>query len=167
MASGRLGASVVNGTKRDMMTTGSSWESVALRESGPVVFNGVLKDGKENSSNPTVNTIAVDYSNYGSTMYTGADENWIEKNVHYLRISEIRLSYMVPSKWLKNKTANLLSAATVWVKGTDLATITNYSGIDVVCNANSASVGGTGGVGFDLWGLPSPRGFAFGFNLTF
>ena len=167
VASGRLGASVVNGTKRDMMTTGSSWESVALRESGPVVFNGVLKDGKENSSNPTVNTIAVDYSNYGSTMYTGADENWIEKNVHYLRISEIRLSYMVPSKWLKNKTANLLSAATVWVKGTDLATITNYSGIDVVCNANSASVGGTGGVGFDLWGLPSPRGFAFGFNLTF
>ena len=167
VASGRLGATVVNGTMRDLMGTGSSWQSVEIREKGPVVFKGVLKDGKENTSNPTVNTIAVDYSNYGSYTYTGTDEDWLETGVNYLRLSEVRLSYNLPAKWLKNKTANLLSAASVWVKGTDLVTWTNYSGIDVVCNSNSASLGGSGGVGIDLWGFPSPRGVAFGFNLTF
>ena len=167
VASGRFGATVVNGTMRDLMGTGSSWQSVEMREKGPVVFEGVLKDGKQNSANPTVNTIAVDYSNYGSYTYTGTDEDWLEKNVNYLRLSEVRLSYNVPQKWLKNATKNFLSAASVWVKGTDLVTLTNYSGIDVVCNSNSASLGGSGGVGIDLWGFPSPRGFAFGFNLTF
>ena len=168
VASGRFGATVVNGTMRDLMGTGSSWQSVEIRENtNPVVFKGVLKDGKENSANPTVNTIAVDYSTMSSTTYTGTDEDWLEKNVNYLRLSEVRLSYNVPQKWLKNATKNFLSAASVWVKGTDLVTLTNYSGIDVVCNSNSASLGGSGGVGIDLWGFPSPRGFAFGFNLTF
>jgi outer membrane receptor protein involved in Fe transport len=167
VASGRFGATVVNGTMRDLMGTGSSWQSVEMREKGPVVFEGVLKDGKQNSANPTVNTIAVDYSNYGTYTYTGTDEDWLEKGVNYLRLSEVRLSYNVPQKWLKNATKNFLSAASVWVKGTDLVTLTNYSGIDVVCNSNSASLGGSGGVGIDLWGFPSPRGFAFGFNLTF
>ena len=167
VASGRFGATVVNGTMRDLMGTGSSWQSVEMREKGPVVFEGVLKDGKQNSANPTVNTIAVDYSNFGTYTYTGTDEDWLEKGVNYLRLSEVRLSYTVPQRWLKNKTANFLSSATVWVKGTDLVTLTNYSGIDVVCNSNSASLGGSGGVGIDLWGFPSPRGVAFGFNLTF
>ena len=147
VASGRFGATVVNGTMRDLMGTGSSWQSVEMREKGPVVFEGVLKDGKQNSANPTVNTIAVDYSNFGTYTYTGTDEDWLEKGVNYLRLSEIRLSYTVPQRWLKNKTANFLSSATVWVKGTDLVTLTNYSGIDVVCNSNSASLGGSGGVG--------------------
>jgi len=44
MFSGRFKATVVNGTKRSMMTSGTSWESVDLRERGPVVFKGVLKD---------------------------------------------------------------------------------------------------------------------------
>ena len=167
VASGRLGATVVNGTMRDMMGTGSSWQSVEIREKGPVVFEGVLKDGKENTENPTINTIAVDYSNYGSYTYTGTDEDWLEKGVNYLRLSEVRFSYSIPQKWVKTKTANFISQASVWLKATDLVTWTNYSGIDVVCNSNSASLGGSGGVGIDLWGFPSPRGLAFGFNLTF
>jgi len=166
--SGRLGATVVNGTMRDLMGTGSSWESVDLREnSTPVVFKGVLKDGLENTDHPTVNTIATDYSVFGTGTYTGTDEDWLETGVRYLRLQEIRLSYSVPSKWLQNATKNFVSAASLWVKGTDLFTWTNYSGIDVVCNSNSASLGGTGGVGIDLWGFPSPRGLAFGVNLTF
>ena len=166
--SGRLGATIVNGTMRDMMGTGSSWASVKQREDhNAIVFKGVLKDGLENTDHPTVNTIAVDYSAYGSATYTGTDEDWLEKGVRYLRLNELRLSYNVPSKWLKENTKKFVSAATVWIKGTDLFTWTNYSGIDVVCNSNSASLGGTGGVGIDLWGFPNPRGLALGVNLTF
>ena len=166
LASGKLGFTVVNGTKRDMLGTGSSWESVHMREAGPVVFKGVLQDGKENSSNPTVNTIAVTYGN-NSTVYTGGDESWLEKDVNFLRLSEVRLSYNVPSSWLKRATKNFVSSASVWAKATDLVTLTNYSGIDAVGNSNSAALGGAGGMGIDVWGLPNPRGYSLGVNLTF
>lgn len=164
---GRFGATVVNATKRDMMTTGSSWESVKLRKSDPVVFKGVLKNGLENTDHPTVNNIAVTYANYGSSIYTGGDEQWLEKNVNYLRLSELRLSYSVPGNWLSKVTHSFVQSASVWVKGTDLVTWTNYSGIDPVGNSNSAALGGSGGIGIDYWGIPTPRGFSFGVNLTF
>lgn len=167
LVNGRLGATVVNATKRDMLSTGSSWESVALRESGSVVLDGVLKDGLENTDNPTPNIIAIDMAAYGTSVYTGTDINWLEKNVNYLRLSELRLSYTVPQNWLRKVTNNFVNSASVYVKGNDLVTLTNYSGIDPVGNANSASMGGVGGVGIDFWGLPSPRGFGFGINLTF
>jgi len=167
MATGRMGATVVNATKREMMGSGSSVESVALRESAPVVFKGVLKNGSENSSNPTVNNIAVTYANYGGTsIFTGGDEEWIEKDVNYLRLAELRLSYTVPRQWLSNTFGKAISAASIWVSGTDLIVLTNYSGIDAVGNSNSASLGGVGGVGFDNWGVPYPRGLSFGISLT-
>ncbi len=168
LLSGRAGATVVNATKRDLMGTGSSWESVTLREGGSVVFKGVLKNGKENSSNPTINNIAVSYDEYGtSTIYTGGDEDWLEKDVNYLRVSEIRLAYSVPSNWIQRVTKNFISSANIWVKGNDLFTITNYSGIDPVGNSNSAALGGAGGMGIDFWGVPSPRRYSFGIGLTF
>ena len=164
MFSGRYKATVVNGTKRYMMQYGTSWESVKLREKGPVIFNGVLQDGNENTSNPTENNISVSYQAYGSSIYTGGDEDWVEKNVHYLRLQELRLSYNLPQKWLKNF---LATNANIYVAGNDLFTITNYSGIDAVGNTMSAAAGGTGGEGIDVWSLPSPRGFSVGASVTF
>ncbi len=160
---GRLGATVVNGTKRLMMQRGVSWESVDLRESGPVVFNGVLKDGNENSESPTRNNISVNYGTYGSTIFTGGDEDWIE-DVNYLRLQEVRLSYNLPAAWFNE---GILSRASVYVSGNDLITWTNYSGIDAVGNTVSAAAGGTGGEGYDVWGIPSPRGMSLGVSLTF
>ena len=165
--SGRLGGTVVNGTKRDMMSNGSSWESVKMREADPFIIQGVMKDGKENSSNPTPNNIAIDPTIYANTTYVADNEKWIEKNVNFLRLSEVRLTYTVPQKWLKQATHNFLSAASVYVMGTDLFTWTNYSGIDAVGNSNSAAMGGVGGIGIDYWGIPSPRGISCGVNLTF
>ena len=163
MFSGRYKATVVNGTKRYMMQEGLSWESVNLRESGPVVFNGVLQDGLENTSNPTVNTIAIDYGTFPTT-FTGYDEDWIEKGVNYLRLQELRINFDLPGKWL---TKTPLAQAGVFVTGNDLFVMTNYSGIDAVGNTVSAALGGTGGEGIDVWSLPNPRGFSFGIAVTF
>jgi len=163
---GKLGTQVVNGTKRWMMQQGFSKESVKMREAGPVVFNGVLKDGLENSDNPTVNSIGVKLGDlqYG---YAGNDYDWIEKGINYLRVQELRLNYNVNRKWLESVTKGIVSAASIYVMGTDLFVFTNYSGIDVVSNSNSASLGGTGGVGFDMMAIAAPRGLSFGINLTF
>lgn len=167
LLSGKFGMSVMNGTKNSMMTTGQSLESVALRDGRAVVFNGVLKNGHEESANPTPNNIAVTYSNFGSSIYTGNVEDWFEKGVNWLRLQELRLSYNVPAKWLQNATHKFVNSANIWVKATDLVTFTNYSGIDAVGNNSSAALGGYGGIGIDYWGLPSPRGYAFGIGLTF
>jgi len=167
MFAGRYHATVVNGTKRSMMSNGTSWESVSLREKGPVIFNGVLKDGNEETANPTKNNIGVDYKVYGSTIYTGNDEDWLQKNINYLRLQELRFSYTAPQKLLKKLFNGLISNAVVYVAGNDLLTWTNYNGIDAVGNTVSAAAGGTGGEGYDVWSLPNPRVISFGFSFTF
>jgi len=164
MFSGRYKATVANGTKQTMMKTGTSWESVDLRERDPVIFKGVLNDGNENTDHPTQNNISVTYSTYGSSIYAGYDEDWLEKDVNYLRLQELRLSYTLPAGWLKK---TLISNATIYMAGNDLVTWTNYSGIDAVGNTVSAAAGGTGGEGYDLWSLPNPRALSVGVNLTF
>jgi len=167
LMAGKIGATVINGTKRYMFGNGSSWESVTAREAGPVIFNGVLKNGLENTDTPTPNNIAVTSGLTGTTLYTGIDANWIETGVHYLRMQEVRLAYTLPERSLKAFTHGLVSYATFFVTGNDLFTITNYSGIDAVGNTVSASAGGVGGEGYDTWALPSPRGFTCGLSLTF
>ena len=162
MVAGRLKATVVNGTKRDMLTRGTSLESVEMREGPAVIFNGVLKDGEENTKNPTRNQIAVDYS---TGVYGGGDEEWLEKNVNYLRLQELRLSYSVPSSLLKK--TGIISNASIYFVGNDLMTWTNYSGIDAVGNTVSAAAGGVGGEGYDVWALPNPRGLTVGLSITF
>lgn len=164
---GRFGCTIANGTGRDMMTRGLSWESVDQRELGKVVFNGVLKDGNENSDNPTINTIAVDVKSYGSGGWVGNDEDWLQSGIYYLRCQDLRLTYNVNRKWLAKTFRNVISNASVYVSGNDLFTITNYVGYDVVGNATSAAAGGTGGEGIDFWSLPSPRTYTLGFSLTF
>jgi TonB-linked SusC/RagA family outer membrane protein len=163
---GRFGASIINATKYNMMVNGTSKESVEMRQNGKYIFNGVLKDGNENTDNPTPNNIIVDYSIMPS-YYGGADISWFEKHVNYLRLKECRFQYTLPKNWLQSATHNLLSAASVWISANDLITITNYSGIDPVGNANSAALGGTGGFGMDWWGTPTPRSITVGINLTF
>ena len=168
MLSGMAGATVVNGTMRTMMEKGQSWESVRLRENRYFIFDGVLQDGMENSDNPTKNTVAVDMWKYaGTSIFSGGDEDWLEKDVNYLKLAEIRLSYAVPSGWLKKATKGFISNASIFVAANDLCTFTNYSGVDPVGNTMSAAGGGTGGQGYDVWGIPAPRTYSFGVNLTF
>lgn len=164
MFQGRYHADVVNGTMRSMMGNGLSDASVTLRESGSYVFKGVLYDGKQDEADRTVNTIAVDMS---KTPYGGADEDWVQHKINYIRCQELRLAYVVPTGWLKRVTGGAVQNASVYVSGNDLFTITNYTGIDVAGNTMSAAAGGTGGEGYDCWSLPSPRTYSCGLSVTF
>ncbi len=168
LASGKIGTTIVNGTMRTLFSNGLSWESVRWRESGFHIFEGVLKDGNENTDHPTRNTIALDPASLGSSSsFGGYDEDWLQKDVNYLRLSEVRLTYSLPSDWLKRATKGFISRASIFVAANDLCTWTNYRGVDPVGNTMSAAAGGTGGEGYDVWGIPTPRTYSFGINLTF
>jgi TonB-linked SusC/RagA family outer membrane protein len=151
----RKGGDVYNATDQYLTARGLSMRT--LDRNTPRVIPGVLRDGKENSSNPTANNIVVIPSQQ-TGYYTGiSEELFIEKNINWVRLKDVTLSYQLPERLAKN--------ASVFVTGTDLFLITNYTGLDPIVNGNTAAVGGSGGTGIDFGNFPTPRTLAFGVRL--
>ena len=55
----------------------------------------------------------------------------------------------------------------MFITGTDLFLMTNYTGLDPIVNGNTAAVGGSGGAGIDYGNFPIPRGLNFGLRMGF
>ena len=123
------------------------------------VVEGVLRDGLENTDNPTRNTIVVVPAINTSYYVAMSEENFIEKDINWLRLRDVTFSYELPERFYKR--------ASVFVTGTDLLLITNYSGLDPIVSGNTAATGGSGGVGIDFGNFPMPRGFNFGIKMGF
>ncbi len=160
----RKGGDVFNGNEYYLYVSGLSKRT--LDRETPIVISGVLNDGLQNTTNPTANTITVnpyyraDYYAAGNT--TEAD--FIE-TVDWVRLRDATLSYTLPKSFLKRQ--KVLSSASVFVTGTDLFIITNYTGADPSVNANTAFSRGYGGSGIDYGSLSTPRGLNFGLKVQF
>ena len=129
----------------------------------PIVYKGVLKDGLENSATPTPNNIQI--IPYYNTAYYGSlsDENFIERNVSWVRLKEITLRYNLPNTLLAR--TKLFKSANLFVTGNDLFILTNYTGGDPGVNGANTATGGSGGQGIDFGNLPLPRVFNVGINI--
>jgi hypothetical protein len=155
----RKGGDVFNATQHYLTTHGLSMET--LDRDQPRVIEGVLRDGKENGTTPTPNNIVI-IPSVQTAYYTNmSEELYIEKDINWLRLRDITLRYDLPAKLLGTR------AASVYVTGTDLFLITNYSGFDPVVNGNTAAVGGSGAVGMDFGNFPMPRAVNFGVTVGF
>jgi TonB-linked SusC/RagA family outer membrane protein len=156
----RKGGDVFNATQHYLTQRGLS-ERTLDRET-PRVIQGVLRDGRENSPNPTINTIVINPSTTPEYYTEISEELFIEKDINWLRLRDVTLSYTLPS-------GSILRArsASVYVTATDVFLITNYSGLDPIVNGNSAAVGGSGGAGIDYGNFPMPRSLNVGFKLGF
>lgn len=158
----RKGGDVFNGNEMMMTMLGISKKT--LDRETPRVIEGVLKDGLEETSHPTVNTIVVNpyfRNDFYTASYTEAD--FIEE-VDWIRLRDVTLSYRLPASWL-NK-LKVIKQASVFFTGTDLFLITNYSGIDPNVNGTNASLGGIGGAGIDYGAIPTARAFNFGLKIV-
>ena len=155
----RRGGDVFNATEHYLTTRGLS-ESTLDRNT-PRVIKGVLRDGRENSANPTINNIV--FVPAAQTIYytNMSEELFIEKDINWVRLRDVQVSYALPDGFLGARNSS------VFVKGTDLFLITNYTGLDPIVNGNSAAVGGSGGTGIDFGNFPIPRGFNFGIRMGF
>jgi TonB-linked SusC/RagA family outer membrane protein len=160
----RKGGDVFNGNEYFLFLTGLSTRSVDRER--PVTISGVLNDGLQNTTNPTRSTITV-YPYYRSDYYgTGAatEADFIE-SVDWMRLRDATISYRLPQSLLSKQ--KVIKSASVFVTGTDLFIVTNYTGADPSVNANNASNRGVGGAGIDYGSLSTPRGLNAGFKVQF
>jgi ferric enterobactin receptor len=160
----RKGGDVFNGNEYYLFLTGLSKKT--LNRETPVVIKGVLNDGLQNTKTPTANNIVItplyrsDY--YGATAATESD--FIE-SVNWMRLRDITLSYQLPKKLLSRQ--KIVRNASIYVTGTDVFIVTNYTGADPSVNSNTAFSRGYGGAGIDYGSLSTPRGILFGCRLQF
>jgi len=158
----RKGGDVFDATGHYLTTRGLSMRTLDREQ--PRVIPGVLRDGRQNTANPTVNTIVV-IPSVQTAYYTNmSEELFIERDINWLRLRDVQLSYALPPAALRVLHAR---EGSVYVRGTDLFLITNYTGLDPIVNGNTAAVGGSGGVGIDYGNFPMPRGFNLGVRVGF
>jgi len=155
----RRGGDVFNATQHYLTTRGLAMST--LDRNTPRIIPGVLRDGKENSATPTENTIVVVPAVQTGYYVNMSEELFIERNINWLRLRDIQLAYELPARFLGSRSSS------VFVKGTDLFLLTNYTGLDPVINGNTAAVGGSGAAGIDFGNFPLPRGINFGLRLGY
>lgn len=162
----KVGGDIFNATEQYLTINGKSKRT--LDREIPRIINGVLKDGKENSSTPTPNTIVI-VPYYNNSYYNSAsnmpDELFVEHDVNWFRLKDITLTYRFPDSFLKRK--KLFKALELFVTANDLILMTNYTGADPSVSANSASVRGVGGWGFDYGNAGAPISLNLGIKTGF
>ncbi|MBC7936165.1 MAG: SusC/RagA family TonB-linked outer membrane protein [Rhizobacter sp.] len=130
------------------------------------VIEGVLRDGLENTANPTANNISITPA-YQNGFYNSQYniEDFIEKDISWIRLRDITLSYNL-TPWLLKK-QKVVKGGSVYVTATDVFLITNYTGADPNVSGLNASVGGYGAIGYDYGALALPLGINVGVKVNF
>ena len=159
----RVGGDIYNGTDQVLTSLGKSARTADRNT--PIIVQGVLNDGLQNTATPTKNTIAVT-PYFLSTYYTTLpDEEFVQKDVNWFRLRDITLRYNFSQNIIRNLKG--LKGLSAFLTGNDLILITNYKGADPAVNSNNPGTGGVGGYGLDLGSAPTPISFSFGLRANF
>jgi hypothetical protein len=161
----KVGGDIFNGTLMYLTNAGRS--NITADRLEPRVIEGVLNDGRQNTANPTPNTIAV-IPYFNDAYYTAnamPEEAFIEKDVNWLRMRDVTLSYVFPGKPFRYWDG--LKSLELFFTGNDLVLITNYTGADPAVNGATAGTRGVGAFGFDYGTLATPVSLNFGLRAAF
>ncbi len=160
----KQGGDVLNGTEQQLVQAGLSKRTIN-RELTRII-PGVLQDGLENTANPTRNAITINpYFQNDFYQFNSLAVDFVEKDVNWLRLREITFNYSVGKKALK--ALKYFSTASVFVTGTDLFMLTNYSGADPASNGTTPATGGVGAFAIDLGNTATPIGINTGIRVAF
>ena len=158
----RRGGDVLNATQHYLSIRGLGMNT--LDRERPRIVKGVLRDGLENTANPTPNNITIIPYLADNFYITGnSEEPFIEKDINVLRMRDITLAYGMSSKFLARQ--KFVKSASIFITVTDAFILTNYTGLDPVANGNTAAVNGPSGVGIDFGSFANPTGFNIGFRV--
>ncbi len=123
------------------------------RKSKDALYKSWLPDG----SRPDA-TVPVQLST-GSFSTSQTVNSYFVENASYFRLRNLQIGYSFPVAWTKKIR---ITKARIYIQGTNLFTITGYSGLDpeVITNDDRAS-------GIDLGSYPTVRQFSFGASINF
>lgn len=159
----KVGGDIFNGTERYITVNGRSARTADRLT--PRVVDGIIQDGLENTATPTKNTISIT-PYYNQAYYTTMpEEEFIEKNVNWLRLRDISLTYSFNGDFVKR--TKILTGLSAFTTINDLILITNYRGADPQSNANTAGSRGVGGFGFDYGNVGTAVSANFGIRANF
>lgn len=158
----RIGGDVFNGNEMYLFRSGLSTRG--LDRATPYIFNGVLRDGRENTDTPTPNAIQV--TPQFRSDYYGAftEESFIERDINWVRLRDLSISYNFPQSLLGKQ--KVFRSGQVFVSGNELFLITNYSGADPDVSGTGAGTLGIGARGFDYGTLALPRTTTVGLRFS-
>lgn len=152
---GQYGGMIYSQTHHKMSEQGKLTNTLAGREEGFVIGNGVVLN-TDGTYSP--NTTKVAPGSYYADFYRRANVEANSFDASYLKLRELRIEFNIPKSWL-NKIG--LNQASIAVYGRDLAMITSFPMFD----PETASLNGSTILpGVEMGQLPSPR--TFGMNLT-
>ena len=159
----KVGGDIFNGTEMYLTRAGRSLNTADRKT--PRVIDGVLADGQENSANPTRNTIAI-VPYYNQAYYTTMpEEEFIERNVNWLRLRDVSVNYTFPQNSISN--IRFLKGLSAFITANDLVLISNYEGADPAVSGSSAGSRGVGAFGFDFGNVGTPISLNLGFKANF
>lgn len=159
----KVGGDIFNGTERYMTVNGRSLRTADRLT--PRVVDGVIQDGLENTATPTKNTISIT-PYYNQAYYTTMpEEEFIEKDVNWLRLRDVSFRYSFGSSFVKR--LKVLSGLSAFTTINDLVLITNYRGADPQSNGTSAGSRGVGAFGFDYGTVGVAVSANFGIRANF
>jgi TonB-linked SusC/RagA family outer membrane protein len=158
----KVGGDIYNLTEQ--VLTGLGKTKRTSDRTTPRVVAGVLDDGLQNTDNPTPNTIVV-VPYYLNSYYTMPNEEYIQRDVNWLKLRDVTLSYLLPEK--VTHMVKGLKSLSLFVTGNDLILITNYRGADPAVIANNPGSVGIGSYGFDYGSPATPLSLSFGLRARF
>lgn len=163
----RRGGDIFNGNEFFLTQNGLSTRT--LDRETPFIFaegNSVLRDGNEESDNPTPNDRMIT-PNANQLFYSSIlqPEDFVERDINWLRLRDVTIGYNITTNWIGPK--KVIKELSVFVNGTDLFLITNYTGADPYVSTTNPATGGAGGFGMDFGKISLPRTISFGLSASF
>ncbi len=159
----KVGGDIYDATEQYLTYQGKSKRTA--NRTTPLVVQGVLNDGLQNTANPTKNTIAIPVAYMQNYYQNMPEQEFVQHNVNWLRLRDVTLSYSLPPNKLKNM--GYIKSLSFFATGNDLWLLTNYNGADPAVNGNNATELGVGAFGFDYGTLATPISLNFGLRAGF
>jgi hypothetical protein len=156
----RKGGDIWDGTLARLNQLGATQAS-ANNRAATYVIPGVLESG-------AVNTIAISNKTY-YVSYLGdgtgsVNETAIEKNINWVRLRDVSLSYNFTKLISRNQSLSFVRNAELSLSARNLFIITNYKGIDP---ENSFAGSSSNTIGFDYFNNASTRSYFLTIKLGF
>lgn len=148
------GSKMMNSTRANLLTYTTSDAYNLSRE----ILDMWQLSGQETDIPKLKNASVIGNRDYTTSVTT---TRFLEKS-SYLRLKSLELAYSLPSDLLKR--TRVFNMIRVFVAGTNLWTVTPYSGIDPEVSAFGSSVTAAG---YDNMTMPQSRSFQFGIRLGF